>query len=147
MSLAALLSGLALANAGLGVVHGFAGPLGGKFPAPHGAICAAILPYGMEINLRALCARAPASDSLRRYEHVGRLLTGRANSTAEAGIEWVRDTCRDLGIPPLAAYGMSEQDVPTLIAEASQASSMKGNPLVLAPEELREVLMRSLEGS
>ena len=146
MSLAALLSGLALANAGLGVVHGFAGPLGGKFPAPHGAICAAILPHGMEINLRALRARAPGSDSLRRYEHVARLLTGRANSMAEAGIEWVRDTCRELEIPPLAAYGMSKQDVPTLIAEASQASSMKGNPLALSPEELREVLLRSLEG-
>ena len=62
MSLAALFSGLALANAGLGVVHGFAAPLGGRFPAPHGAICAAILPYGMEINLRALRARAPQSD-------------------------------------------------------------------------------------
>ena len=147
MSLAALLSGLALANAGLGVVHGFAGPLGGKFPAPHGAICAAILPYGMEINLRALRARAPGSDSLRRYEHVARLLTGRTNATAEAGIEWVRDTCRDLEIPPLAAYGMSGHDVPALIAEASQASSMKGNPLVLSPEELQEVLLRSLEGS
>jgi alcohol dehydrogenase class IV len=147
MSLAALLSGLALANAGLGVVHGFAGPLGGKFPAPHGAICAAILPYGMEINLRALRARAPASDSLCRYEHVARLLTGRANATAEAGIVWVRETCRDLQIPPLAAYGMSEHDIPTLIAEASQASSMKGNPLALSPEELREVLLRSLKGS
>jgi len=147
MSLAALLSGLALANAGLGVVHGFAGPLGGKFPAPHGAICAAILPYGMEINLRALRARAPGSDPLRRYEHVARLLTGRTNATAEAGIEWVRDTCRDLEIPPLAAYGMSGHDVPALIAEASQASSMKGNPLALAPEELQEVLLRSLEGS
>jgi alcohol dehydrogenase class IV len=147
MSLAALASGLALANAGLGVVHGFAGPLGGKFPAPHGAICAAILPYGMEINLRALRARAPGSDSLGRYEHVARLLTGRANSTADAGIDWVRDTCRDLGILPRAAYGMSKQDVPTLIAEASQASSMKGNPLVLSPEELQEVLLRSLEGS
>jgi len=147
MSLAALLSGLALANAGLGVVHGFAGPMGGKFPAPHGALCAAILPYGMEINLRALRARTPQSDALRRYGHVSRLLTGRTNATAEAGIEWVRDTCRELEIPPLATYGMSEQDIPTLIAEASQSSSMKGNPLVLTPEELREVLMRSMKGS
>jgi alcohol dehydrogenase class IV len=146
MSLAALLSGLALANAGLGVVHGFAGPVGGKFPAPHGAICAAILPYGMEINLRALRARAPGRDALRRYERVACLLTGRTNSTAEAGIAWVRDTCRELEIPPLATYGMSEQDVPTLIAEASQSSSMKGNPLVLTPEELQEVLLRSMKG-
>ena len=86
MSLAALFSGLALANAGLGVVHGFAAPLGGRFSAPHGAICAAILPYGMEMNLRALRARAPQSDALRRYQEVARMLTGRADATAEDGI-------------------------------------------------------------
>lgn len=147
MSLAALLSGLALANAGLGVVHGFAGPLGGRFPAPHGAICAAILPQGMEINLRALRARAPQSQALRRYGEVARILTGRADAPAEKGIVWARETCRELEIPPLSAYGMSEQDLPALIAEAAKASSMKGNPLVLAPEELREVLLRSLAGS
>ncbi|MBZ5670808.1 MAG: iron-containing alcohol dehydrogenase [Acidobacteriia bacterium] len=147
MSLAALLSGLALANAGLGVVHGFAGPLGGRFPAPHGAICAAILPHGMEINLRALHARAPQSQALRRYVEVARILTGRADAPAEEGIAWARETCRELEIPPLSAYGMSEQDVPALITEAAKASSMKGNPLVLRPEELREVLLRSLAGS
>lgn len=147
MSLAALLSGLALANAGLGVVHGFAGPLGGRFPAPHGAVCAAILPHGMEINLRALRARAPQSQALRRYGEVARILTGRPDAPAEEGIRWARETCRELEIPPLSAYGMSEQDVPALIAEAAKASSMKGNPLVLQAEELREVLLRSLAGS
>ena len=147
MSLAALLSGLALANGGLGVVHGFAGPLGGRFPAPHGAICAALLPHGMEINLRALRARAPESQALRRYGEVARILTGRPDVPAEEGIAWARETCRELEIPSLSAYGMSEQDVPALIAAAAQASSMKGNPLVLAPEELREVLLRSMKGS
>jgi len=145
MSLAALFSGLALANAGLGVVHGFAAPLGGRFPAPHGAICAAILPYGIEINLRALRARAPQSEALRRYHEVARMLTGRADATAEDGIRWTREICRELEIPPLKAYGMGEEDVPALIAEAAKASSMKGNPLALEPEELREVLTRALE--
>ena len=144
MSLAALLSGLSLANAGLGVVHGFAGPLGGKVPAPHGAICAAILPQGMEINLRALRARAPQSEALRRYDQVARLLTGQAGATADAGVAWARETCRELDIPLLAAYGVSERDFPELIAEAQKASSMKGNPLVLTPEELQEVLQQSL---
>jgi alcohol dehydrogenase class IV len=147
MSLAALLSGLALANAGLGVVHGFAGPLGGRFHAPHGAICAAILPHGMEINLRALRARAPESQALRRYSEVACILTGRGNAAAEEGIRWARETCRDLAIPPLSAYGVSEQDIPELIAQAAKASSMKGNPLELTPEELREVLLPSIEGS
>jgi alcohol dehydrogenase class IV len=147
MSLAALLSGLALANAGLGVVHGFAAPLGGRFPAPHGAICAAILPYGMEINLRALRARDPQSIALRRYQEVGRMLTGWPGATAEDGITWTREICQELEIPPLKTYGMGEQDVPALIAEAAKASSMKGNPLALTPEELGEVLTRAMKGT
>jgi alcohol dehydrogenase class IV len=146
MSLAALLSGLALANAGLGVVHGFAAPLGGRFPAPHGAICAAILPQGMEINLRALRSRLPQSTALGRYQQVARLLTGRANATADDGVRWVREICRELEVPPLAVYGVTEQDVAELIGEAAKASSMKGNPLALTPAELEEVLARSMIG-
>jgi alcohol dehydrogenase class IV len=145
MSLAALFSGLALANAGLGVIHGFAAPLGGSFPAPHGAICAAILPYGMEMNLRALRARAPQNAALRRYQEIAAMLTGRADATAEDGIAWARDTCRELEIPALASYGITEHAVPTLVAEAAKASSMKGNPLPLTPEELQEVLRKSID--
>ncbi len=146
MSLAALLSGLALANAGLGVVHGFAGPVGGRFPAPHGAVCAAILPYGMEMNLRALRARAPQSDALRRYEEVARMLTGRPAASAEDGVAWTQQICQELEIPPLKAYGIGEQDVASLVADAANASSMKGNPLALTPEELAEVMELSIAG-
>jgi alcohol dehydrogenase class IV len=144
MSLASLLSGLALANAGLGVVHGFAGPVGGIFPAPHGAVCAALLPHAMRVNLRALRARAPASDSLRRYEAVARLLTGRPDATAEEGVEWVNRLCRELKIPALSSFGVRQQDLLTLIEKASKASSMKGNPIVLTPDELREVCSAAL---
>jgi alcohol dehydrogenase class IV len=146
MSLAALFSGLALANAGLGVIHGFAAPLGGRFAAPHGAVCAAILPYGMEINLRALRARAPESAALGAYQEVARMLTGRHDASAEDAIVWTREIGKELEIPPLKAYGIGEQDVPILIAEAARASSMKGNPLVLTPEELGEILVRSMKG-
>jgi len=144
MSLAALLSGLALANAGLGVVHGFAGPVGGMFPAPHGAVVAALLPHGMGVNLRALRARAPESEALRRYESVARLLTGRPHATAEEGVEWVSQLCRELRIPSLGSYGVREEDVPELIEKASKASSMKGNPIALTPEELREMVTKAL---
>jgi alcohol dehydrogenase class IV len=146
MSLAAMLSGMALANAGLGAVHGFAAPIGGRFPAPHGAICAAILPHAMEINLRALRSRDPQSIAIRRYQEIGRMLTGRPGATAEDGICWVKDTCQDFGILPLKSYGIGPQDVPTLIAEAAKASSMKGNPLPLPPEELAEMLTLSMNG-
>jgi alcohol dehydrogenase class IV len=147
MSLAALFSGLALANAGLGVVHGFAAPLGGRFAAPHGALCAALLPYGMEINLRALRARAPQSGALDRYQEVASMLTGQTDATAEDGIVWAWEICQELEIPPLKAYGLGEQDVPELIAEAARASSMKANPIVLTPEELSEVLRWAMLGS
>ena len=144
VSLASLLGGLALANAGLGVVHGFAAPLGGMFPAQHGAVCAALLPHGMEINIRALRARAPESESLRRYEEVARLLTGRPNAAPEDGVECVRAICKELRIPPLSSYGVREADVPVLVEKASRASSMKANPIELTANELGEVLTRAL---
>jgi alcohol dehydrogenase class IV len=144
MSLASLLGGLALANAGLGVVHGFAAPVGGMFDAPHGALCAALLPHAMAINIRACRARAPGSETLGRYETVARLLTGEPGAAPEAGIEWVRQLCQELQIPPLSSYGIQERDVPTLVQEASRASSTKGNPVVLDMDELSEVLTRAL---
>src|SRR5207245_11298164 len=81
MAVASLFGGLALANAGLGAVHGFAGPIGGMFPAPHGAVCAALLPDTMEVNLRALRRRAPESETLRRFDEIARILTGRPEAT------------------------------------------------------------------
>jgi len=75
------------------------------------------------------------------------MLTGRSEATAEDAIVWTREVCRELEIPPLKAYGISEQHVPELIAEAARASSMKGNPLPLTPEELREILTQAIKGS
>jgi alcohol dehydrogenase class IV len=144
MSLASLLGGLSLANAGLGVVHGFAAPIGGMFSAPHGAVCAALLPHGMEMNIRALRARAPGSETLRRYEMVARLLTGKADASVEEGVAWVRELVKELRIPPLGTYGVQPGDVAALAEKASKASSMKANPLVLTTDELREVLTRAL---
>ena len=144
MALASLLGGLSLANAGLGAVHGFAAPVGGMFPAPHGAACAALLPGVMDVNIRALRARAPESEHLRRYETIAQILTGRPEACAEDGVEWVSRTCRQLQIPPLGSYGIEEQDVPALVEKAAQASSMQGNPIALTPEELHEILLRAL---
>jgi alcohol dehydrogenase class IV len=144
MSLASLLGGLALANAGLGVVHGLAAPVGGMFPAPHGAICAALLPYGMSINIRALRARAPESPTLRRYDTLARVLSGKPDAAAEDGVEWVRQLCQELQIPPLSSYGIQERDVPILVEKASRASSTKGNPITLTLDDLRELLTCAL---
>ena len=140
MAVASLFGGLALANAGLGAVHGFAGPIGGSFPAPHGAICAALLPHVMAANIHALRQRAAAGDALRRYGKVARLLTGNASATADDGVKWVRKLVADLQIPHLGEYGVREEHVADLVAKAANASSMKANPIALTPEELAETL-------
>src|SRR5205085_590742 len=94
MSYASLLGGMALANAGLGVVHGFAAPIGGMFDAPHGAVCAAILPHGVAANIRALRARDPESEALRKYAEVASFLTGEASAVAEDAADWLRGLVR-----------------------------------------------------
>jgi alcohol dehydrogenase class IV len=144
MSLASLFGGLALANAGLGVVHGFAAPIGGMFPAPHGAVCAALLSHGMEANILALRSRAPRHDALRRYVDVARALTGDNGARMEDGPAWVEHLVREFAIPPLGAYGIRESDVPALVEKAAQASSMKANPIQLTADELADVLLRAL---
>jgi len=145
MALASLFGGLALANAGLGAVHGFAGPIGGMFPAPHGAVCAALLPHVMALNLRALRERAPGSAALRRFDEVARLLTDQPEATADGGVKWVSELVRELEIPSLAEYGIGTAHIPQLIANATNASSMKANPIVLTPAELAEVLQRAAD--
>ena len=144
MSVASLFGGLALANAGLGAVHGFAAPIGGQFHAPHGAVCAALLPHVMEANVRALRERQPAAEPLRRYDEVARLVTGSATATAEAGIEWVRALVTNLGIPGLGQYGLTREHTAELVGKAAQASSMKANPITLTPDELASILERAL---
>ena len=140
MALASLFGGLALANAGLGVVHGFAAPLGGGWKAPHGALCAAILPHGMAANIAALRARSAENPALERYAAIARLLTGNQGARAEDGIEWVRMLSDELKVPTLRAWGIAESDLPGVVEKAARASSMKANPLPLTSEELRAVL-------
>lgn len=144
MSWASLLGGLALANAGLGVVHGFAAPIGGMFDAPHGAVCAALLSSGMRANIRALRERSPQNPSLARYQTIATTLTGNEGAAAEDGVEWIENLVRELAIPPLGTYGIRITDLPELVEKASRASSMKANPITLTPGELTSVLERSL---
>jgi alcohol dehydrogenase class IV len=144
MAWASLLGGLALANAGLGAVHGFAAPLGGMFPAPHGAACAAVLPHAMEVNIRALRERAPNGEALRRYAEAARILTQDPHATPEDGAQWVARLCATLQIPRLRAYGVDEAAIPALVERAARAGSMKGNPIELTPGELREIVARAM---
>jgi alcohol dehydrogenase class IV len=143
MCLASLCGGLALANAGLGAVHGFAAPLGGLLAAPHGAVCARLLPIVMGANIRALRARDPHGPALRRYGETASLLTGREGAAPEEGADWVRQLAGDLDIPPLREWGLSESDFDAVVSNARQASSMKANPVALSPDELMDILRKA----
>jgi alcohol dehydrogenase class IV len=148
MAYASLLGGLALANAGLGVVHGFAAPIGGMFDAPHGAVCAALLPAGMRANIAALREREPQRDSqngaLGRYREIARILTNDPEAIPEDGVEWVRNLTVQLAIPSLASYGIGDKDAAELAEKAGRANSMKANPIALTAAELEAVLRSSL---
>ena len=143
MSLASLFGGLALANAKLGAVHGFAGPLGGMVEAPHGAICGRLLPPVMQVNLSALKARRAKEVALGRYAEVAQLLTGDRDAQPDDALAWIWSLDRTLNLPPLSDYGLQRSDFPRLIEMASKSSSMQGNPLELTEDEMHEILERA----
>jgi alcohol dehydrogenase class IV len=144
MCVTSLFGGLALANSRLGAVHGFAGPIGGMFPAPHGAVCGRLLPFVMSANVAALRAREPEAPALGRYAAIAALVTGRKDAQEDEGLEWVRRLVEELGLPPLREFGIGEGDIGNVVQKAEAASSMQGNPIKLTPAELRAVLAAAL---
>ena len=144
LAFASLCGGLALANAGLGAVHGFAGPIGGMFPAPHGAVCAALLAPVTAANLTALRDRAASHPALERYGEIARIVTGNKYARPDDLVAWTRELVATLRIPSLAAYGIQTSDTNAIVAAALNASSMKANPLPLTPKELSQTLAAAL---
>jgi alcohol dehydrogenase class IV len=148
MAMAALLSGITLTNAGLGAVHGFAAPLGANFPAPHGAVCAALLPHVIEANVAALSAKSVDHPVLARYAAVGRALAGRNDlgdsDAIDAAMRTTTELARDLRIAPLGQFGVRESDVPEMVELAKKASSMRFNPVELTDAVLTDVLRKAI---
>jgi alcohol dehydrogenase class IV len=144
MAFASLCGGMALANAGLGAVHGFAGTLGGLLGAPHGALCAALLPHVLAGNLRAIDARAPVHPIRARFEALGPLLTGRPRARASDAIGWIEALVSACAIPALRTYGLTSADTARVVEQAAQSSSMKGNPIALTADELGGILHAAL---
>jgi alcohol dehydrogenase len=147
MAYAALLSGICLAQTGLGSVHGLASPLGAQFPIPHGVCCGTLVADATRINLRALRARQPDSPALAKYARVGALLSGEQPGDNMDSGERLSDLLNDwthrLCLPRLSSYGVSEADLPAVIAD-SRGSSKKTNPLVLTDGEIEELLRARL---
>ena len=137
MSLASLCGGLALANARFGAVHGIAGPFGGAFHAPHGAVCGRLLPFVAAANIAALRERSSESPALGRFQEAARIVTGDPGTSAEDRGRLAGRALGRLGVPPLSAYGFSEEHSPDLIAKSLRSSSMRGNPIDLTEAELQ----------
>lgn len=147
MSYAALLSGITLAQAGLGSVHGLASPLGAYFPIPHGVVCGTLVATATEANIRALRERAPESTALEKYAHVGELLAGQIFSRPETAwqalVQILNDWTQRLGILRLGSYGVEEADIPRVVAGA-RGSSMQTNPVALTDAEIAAVVRARL---
>lgn len=144
LALASLFGGVCLANSGLGAVHGLAAAAGARLSAPHGAVCAAVLAAAMDVNLRALRQRAPGHSALGRMNEVAALLTDRSDATPEDAIVWLQELTSALSIPGLASYGLDQEQISAVVAAAQKASSMRGNPIELSDEEVREIVTGSL---
>ena len=148
MAYAALLSGITLAQVGLGSVHGLASPLGACFPIPHGVVCGTLVSAATGINIKAMQEREPDNPALAKYAQVGRLLTGRTeidDTTARSSLtallaEW----SERLQLPCLNGYGITAADFPLIIAN-SRGSSMQTNPIVLTDAEINAILMQRLK--
>lgn len=147
MAYAALVSGITLAQAGLGSVHGLASPLGAFFPIPHGVVCGTLVAAATAMNIQALRERDPDSPTLDKYARVGRLLAHGAQLPREEALERLVEILRQwtdrLGLGRLSAYGVREADVPKVVAHA-RGSSMKTNPIVLSDEEIAAVVRERL---
>jgi len=141
MALASMLGGMALANVKLGAVHGFAGPMGGMYPIPHGAVCASLVSAVIETNIEVIKENGK---DLSKYSELARILTDNEGALAEDAIVWTENLVRELKIPSLSVYGLSEADFPELVQKAKAASSMRGNPVVLNDEQLNWILEKSL---
>jgi alcohol dehydrogenase class IV len=110
------------------------------FPAPHGVICARLLPFVMAANVRAVHTRGADQNSLKRFADVAHILTGNSEAMAADGVRWIQELCDELAVPALGTYGLTAAAIPTIVAHSQHSSSMQGNPIRLTTDELTEIM-------
>jgi alcohol dehydrogenase len=147
LAYASLCSGITLAQAGLGSVHGLASPLGAFFPIPHGVVCGTLVAAATRCNIETLRQRAPDSPALRKYAEAGVLLGSELFSSEQAAqdglVTLLEEWTERLALPRLGSFGMTEADIPRVV-EHCRGGSMQTNPLVLTDAEVADLLRRRL---
>jgi alcohol dehydrogenase class IV len=140
MSWVSLMGGLSLANARLGAVHGFAGPIGGMFHAHHGAVCACLLPAVEKVNIETLLENDSENPVLKRYRELSVWVTNDKDADLNDCINYFEELCKKMKIPRLQDLGIEKNDFPQIVEKAKNSSSMKGNPVRLNDEDLIHIL-------
>jgi alcohol dehydrogenase class IV len=144
MAIGSLFGGLALANAKLGAVHGFAGVLGGMYTIPHGVLCARLLPYVVKANIHALKAREPQHPALLKFDEIAKIVTDKPSSTALDSVRWLEELCTYFEIPTLNTFDINKAHFNDIVDKSKNSSSMKGNPIALTDDELKDILKQAL---
>lgn len=140
MSFAALVSGICLANAGLGVVHGFASSVGAMFNIPHGVVCGTLMAPANRIIVRELRSGKGRTEALEKYAALGRITSGAEGKTddyyTDGFIDWMEGLSEELNLPRLSSYGIER----THLDEICRNTGQKNNPVKLGKDELIEIL-------
>lgn len=144
MSFAALTSGICLANAGLGTVHGLAGTIGGLYNIPHGLVCGTLMAVANEVNVRELRKGPSRSEPLVKYAALGRIFIDNGNRSddyyIDGFISYLHELTNALELPGLRKFGINQNDISIISSETDN----KNNPVRLAPDELVEIVSRRL---
>ncbi len=147
MAYAALLSGITLAQVGLGSVHGLASPLGAFYPIPHGVVCGTLVAEATRANIDAMEAREPDNQALEKYAQIGRLFRGRTHLDDIGArvflVHTLSQWSAQLKLPRLSQYGVSEAELDHVVAHC-RGSSMKTNPIVLTDAEVKGLLLKRI---
>jgi len=144
MAYAALMSGIVLSNAGLGIVHGLAGPIGGLFHIPHGVVCGTLIGAATKVNIDYLKKEGIDHIALKKYAAIGRLISGEEGTDIEAGCQLLLTKLESwidkLQLPRLSVFGIRRSDV----SEIVKRSAIKNNPARPAITDINQILLERL---
>jgi alcohol dehydrogenase len=141
MAYASLLSGITLANAGLGIVHSLSSVLGGLFPIPHGIICGTLLAEGTRINIETLLSIEPNSKAVQKHALAGRILSGEPElndrTACQTLVSILYTWTQTLALPRLGAYGVTAEHIPAIVSQAA----IRNNPVSLTAQSIQALLI------